>query len=351
MTTSKARATATSRTMNESGRTTNALPGYLGHIATMAVQPSRICYGTADMGTKADRDTSLALLDRYVALGGNFLDSAHVYASWLPTGAGASERMIGEWLRAHGSREGIVIGTKGAHPPLGNMAQSRLARGDIESDLTDSLERLGVDHIDIYYLHRDDPQRPVGEILEALNGFVSDGRIGCYAASNWTIERLEEANTWAAAHGISPFAASQPRFSLAETPWKEATGPAPTMTVYEPERLWHARTGLPVVAWSSQAGGYFGEANVAWARGGFVGDPPKAMGCDSPLSRRRFLAAIELAGQKGSTPNQIALAWMLHQPFPVYPIVGNLDLGRLEEAMGALRVSLTNEEVERLTTA
>lgn len=338
-------------TSHQSGQAPAAQPGYLGHIAAMPVQPSHICFGTADMGTKADRDTSLALLDRYAALGGNFLDSAHVYASWLSTGVGASERTIGEWLRARGSREGIVIGTKGAHPPLGNMAQSRLARADIESDLTDSLERLGVDRIDVYYLHRDDPKIPVGEILEALNTFVADGRIGCYGASNWTVERLEEANTWAAAHGIPPFAASQPRFSLAETPYQAPTGPAPTMTLYEPDRRWHTRSGLPVVAWSSQSGGYFGEANAEWARGGFAGNPPKGQGCDSPLSRRRLAIAVELAGQKGCTPNQIALAWMLHQPFPVYPIVGNLDFGHLEEAMGALRVSLTGEEVERLTAA
>src|SRR5690606_3513631 len=111
--------------------------------------------------------------------------TAHIYAAWREGGWGASERTLGEWMRAHGNRRELVLGTKGGHPPLDRMEEYRGSRECLERDLSESLERLGVDYVDVYWLHRDDPTREVGEMIETLAGFVRDGRIRSYGASNW----------------------------------------------------------------------------------------------------------------------------------------------------------------------
>lgn len=116
------------------------------------------------------------------------------------------EKAIGEWLRARGCRDQIILATKGAHPPFQDMHAGRLDRASIQSDLAASLEALGVENVDVYYLHRDDESRPVGEILETLNGFVEEGRVKLLGASNWKTARLREANAYAAAHGLKGFA-------------------------------------------------------------------------------------------------------------------------------------------------
>ncbi len=158
---------------------------------------SPICLGTASLGSEIDKKQSFALLDRYTELGGSFLDTAHIYAAWLKGGAGKSERLIGEWIKANECRDEIVLATKGGHPPLDNIEQGRCSPSNLEADLSESLERLGVDDVDLYWLHRDDPDRNVGEIVETLAGFAREGRIRVYGVSNWSVDRLIAANAYA----------------------------------------------------------------------------------------------------------------------------------------------------------
>ncbi|MBA3709392.1 MAG: aldo/keto reductase, partial [Planctomycetes bacterium] len=146
---------------------------------------SAICLGTALHGSTIADDDAFALLDIFVERGGNFLDTAHIYAAWLPNGHGQSERAIGAWLRSRGSRASTVIATKGGHPSWTAVPQARLRPEDIASDLTESCERLGTDVIDLYWLHRDDPAVPVDEILDALQRLIASGRIRAIGASNW----------------------------------------------------------------------------------------------------------------------------------------------------------------------
>src|SRR5215212_2523559 len=125
---------------------------------------SPICMGSTDFGSTITTTDVYRLLDAFLSDGGNFIDTAHVYSNWRPGPTSISEKTIGQWVRANGLREQIVLGTKGAHPDLSTMGIARLARADIVRDLDESLDHLQTDYIDLYWLHRDDPERPVGEI-------------------------------------------------------------------------------------------------------------------------------------------------------------------------------------------
>jgi len=308
------------------------------------VEPSRICLGSVPFGSTATKDVSFAIMDAYFELGGNFIDTAHIYAAWVEGGIGASERTVGEWIRSRGVREKVVLGTKGGHPPIDAAVKvGRLSREDLNQDLNESLDRLGLPQVDLYWLHFDEPTRPVGEIIESLASLAEDGRIRAYGASNWATERIEAANAYAREHSLPPFIASEPWFSLGAV----ASGPSatgPTGEADDPLRAWHVRTGLPMIPYSSQANGYFGAENVAWAKAGFAGEAPRAARFDSPANRRRLSGAMSLAQTKRVTASQIALAYLLSQPFPVYPIIGTTNPGHLRDAMGASNLRLTAQE-------
>ena len=154
------------------------------------LHPSPICLGTADLGSAVNRSDSFALLDAYLDLGGNFLDTAKVYADWLPGERSTSEKLLGEWMRLRRNRQRIVLATKGAHPDLATMHLPRLSRAEIEADLHASLRHLQTDIIDLYWLHRDDPARPVEDILATLQDAVRAGKIRYFGCSNWRVERI-----------------------------------------------------------------------------------------------------------------------------------------------------------------
>ena len=130
-------------------------------------------------------------MDHYLEAGGNVIDTAECYACWLPGGEHQSEKVIGEWSRERGTRDQIVLSTKGAHPKLESMDVPRLSKAEIQVDLDSSLRRLGVEQIDLYWLHRDSPGYPVAEILESLEAFRKAGKIKHAGFSNWTQSRAE----------------------------------------------------------------------------------------------------------------------------------------------------------------
>ncbi len=315
----------------------NILPG-------IALEPSRIVLGSVFFGSDVSREDSFAVMDAFAEAGGNFIDTAHVYAAWLDYGIGASERTIGEWIRARGNRERIVLATKGAHSPIDAEEKVGMcSRADLEEHLAESLDRLGLDRVDLYWLHLDEPTRPVGEIIESLADIQRSGRVRAYGASNWTTDRIQAANDYAREHDLVPFVASQPWFSLGAV----AGGPSADGGADESSdalRQWHLSSGLPMIPYSSQANGYFGAENVAWAKGGFDGPPKRATSFDSPANRSRLLRAIDLAGKKGCTANQIALAYLLNQPFPIFPIIGTSNPEHAREALGAVGIALDEDE-------
>lgn len=312
------------------------------------LEPFPICLGSVYFGTEISKEQSFAVLDAFLEAGGNFVDTAHIYAAWLEGGVGTSERTIGEWIRTRGVRDQIILGTKGAHPPMDAKVKiGRCAREQIDQDLDESLDRLGLDTIDIYWLHFDEPERPVGEIIESLADFREDGRIKSYGASNWKGERIQAANAYAQEHGLPPFVASQPFWNFASDP-PDTVPDAEALCSDDPTRRSAAVSAIPLVPYSSQANGFFGAANVKWARAGFEGEAPTAAKYDSPRNRQRLLRAIELGEKKGATANQIGLGYLMSHPFPVYPIVGTGNPEHLRDAMGAPAFSLSSAECAAL---
>jgi aryl-alcohol dehydrogenase-like predicted oxidoreductase len=185
------------------------------------LHPSVLCFGTASFGTAIDSSTTFRLLDTFFAQGGTFLDTAHVYGAWVPGGLGRSETIIGNWLHERHLRDEVVLGTKGGHPALSAMHLPRLSRQDIVADLDESLRCLRTEYIDLYWLHRDDPQRPVAELLETLNDQVRQGKIRSFGCLNWHVERVAEAMQYATTHHLAGFVCNQLMWSLA-VPNREA---------------------------------------------------------------------------------------------------------------------------------
>ncbi|HLU23371.1 MAG TPA: aldo/keto reductase, partial [Bacillaceae bacterium] len=185
------------------------------------------------------------VLDNFLKIGGNTIDTAYIYAG------GKSEEAIGIWMEENKRRDDVIILTKGGHPNQHGPQINKQAIGD---ELNKSLERLRTNYVELYALHRDDPNVPVGEILEILNEHVEAGRIGAFGGSNWSQERLQEANEYAEKHGLVGFTFSSPNLSLAKAQEPYWAG---CVSVDEPMLAWHEQTKLPLFSWSSQARGFF----------------------------------------------------------------------------------------------
>jgi len=293
---------------------------------------SRLVLGSMVFSLEA-LDYTFELLDTWRSLGGNVIDTAHLYQG------GNSERALGRWMEERGCRDEIVVIAKGAHH---NVDRRRVTPEDITCDLRDSLARLRTEYADLYILHRDDPEVPVGPIVEALNEHRRAGRIRAFGGSNWTPERLDEANAYAAAHRLEGFTASSPHLSLAipnETIWAGCVDARS-----EEAREWYTRTQTPLFAWSSQARGFFS--------GQFTPENTE----NETVTRvyysegnwERLRRAEELGRRRGFSAIQVALAWVLHQPFPVFPLIGPANLEELQSCVSALELELSPEEVRWL---
>ena len=292
---------------------------------------SRLILGCGGFSPERQEQVN-SLLDAFVAMGGTALDTAHIYGR-----DGASERAVGAWLAARGRPAGVVVITKGAHPDP--EWHPRVRPEVIVRELRESLERLGLDRVDLYLLHRDDPAAPVGPILECLNEQVAAGRMTAFGGSNWSPARLAEANAYAAAHGLRGFSASSPHLALALA--RDPAHMGHSIVSGDAAALeWYRETHLPLLAWTSQARGFFSER----------ADP------DSPEARRRFRRfdaednwerrrrVLELGARRRVPPTQIALAWVLQQGSHVFPIIGSGSVAHLEDAAAALEVRLSPEE-------
>lgn len=216
---------------------------------------SEICLGTDRFGTVYNREQAFELLDKFREVGGNFVDTANIYARDMQAGFSKSERILGEYLKARG-RDSLVIATKGGHPNPATMHSTRLNRIEIERDLDESLLSLGLETIDIYYLHRDDPSMPIGEILEILEEMVRKGKIRFYGASNYTRNRLEESVKYAENNSLQGF-------SIVSNMWSPTVENIPysgddTLVRFNNTELeFFKNTGIAFAPYSSTAKGWF----------------------------------------------------------------------------------------------
>lgn len=301
-----------------------------------------IAYGTALFGSSlkgADLDTCIRL---YRDAGGNFFDTANCYAFWLPEGPGSSERALGDYLRRNG-KDDLIIGTKGGHPgvPGYRFYDHWLSPESLATDIDESLSRLGLDTLDLFWLHRDDPRVPAGDVIETLNAEIRRGRIRYLGASNWRIARIAAANAYAAQHGLQGFVANQPQWNLAQ---RKVPNPPPgkedvytLLFLEEADEAWHRESRLPVAAYSATAGGFFATAGAKAA---------ETYG--HPTSRARLERAAILAKEMGCLPGQIAIAWLLNQAWTVIPIIGPCRPDHLRDDLGAADLRLTRDQLDWL---
>lgn len=310
-------------------------------IPNTSLAPSVLSLGTADYGAKIQRDDAFALLDAYVAAGGTFIDTAEIYNDWVAGEKSRSEKIIGEWLAQRGGRDRLVIATKGAHPRLQSMTTPRMTRADIEHDLNASLKNLRVDVIDLYWLHRDDPATPVEQIIETLNAQVRAGKIKHFACSNWRTDRIRAANTFAMKAGVQGFVANQPLWSLARAP-QAALADQTCVVMDDAMHAMHIETKLACVPYSSQANGFF--QRVANGTAGSMNPSHQRMyaGDENVQCAKRVQ---QIAIEASMTISEVVLAYLLSQPFAVFPIIGCRTLAQLRDTLTAHDKCLTPAQI------
>ncbi len=287
----------------------------------------------------ADRDASFAVLDAFVAGGGTMIDTADVYSAWVPGHRGGeSETMIGEWLRASGKRDAVVLATKvGMLPGEGG---EKLAPARIAAACDASLQRLGTDRIDLYYAHQDDPETPQEEGAAAFDTLVRAGKVRVLGASNFTADRLRSALEVSEREGLARYEVLQPEYNLVSRDKFE--GALQQLCVAEQV------TALPYYGLASGflTGKYRSEADLGQSvRGGRMKELVAGRGLP-------MLAAMDaVAAETGASLAQIALAWVAAQPGVGAPIASATGAAQLADLLPAMNLTLSKDQLRRLTDA
>jgi aryl-alcohol dehydrogenase-like predicted oxidoreductase len=305
------------------------------------------------MGTRTDEPTSLTMLDRYLELGGSFVDTANCYSWWrIPgTTGGESEAVLGRWFASRGNRDRVFLSTKGGawvHDPDAYRNKpwpakySGAAAATLREELDASLSRLGTDRIDLYYVHVDDLATPLEETLEALDGFVKAGKIRHIGWSNVRTWRLERILGLCESHGwTAPVSVQQQHTYLRTKPGVD------TKSIVDDEQLDHLRANpqISLVAYSPILNGIYDDAAKR-------ATDEKFPAYVSPDTDARLATLSEVANELGARPNQVVLAWLLHQTDPsLVTLTGPRTLDQFDAAMAALNVKLSEEQLARLDGA
>jgi aryl-alcohol dehydrogenase-like predicted oxidoreductase len=293
-----------------------------GKIPHVDKQISKIVCGT-DFLLGQSESEAFAALDRFWESGGNCFDSAHCY--------GDNSRVFGNWIASRGVAKETVFLDKGCHP----YGSPRVTFVDMGSDIQENHERLGVDYTDLFVLHRDDETVPVGEIVDWLNEYRAMGLIGAFGGSNWRHERIAAANQYAAASGKQGMSLNNPNLTLAHA--EEPMWPG-CLTIDRAGRAWHEKTQFPLFSWSSMARGFFADTEDADALRAY----------DNDVSRARRERVRQLARERSVSPPQIAMAWVLNQPFPVFALAGLRTPAQCDDTLHALEIQLSQKELDWL---
>lgn len=308
------------------------------------LKASVIALGTDSFGSMVSEAMSFRIMDKYTELGGNIIDTARVYASWVEGGDGASERTIGKWMKHNGNRKDIILSTKCAHPILtpsqsnssrlpSDSVLARLKYDEMKEDLEKSLEALQTDYVDILWLHRDDFQTPVSEIADTLESFVSSKQIRYYGFSNWKPDRIEELNKYISVkYNGNHFIGSQIKWSLAETsPNYEED---PTLVEMSPSQYdYYKKLNLTVFAYASQAKGFFSKVEAGGAEA-LKGKSQERYYSESNMEKYKY--AHELAVKHNVPISAIVLSYLYsNKDFNVIPIVGCKNTEQIIDSLSA----------------
>lgn len=295
-----------------------------------------LCLGGNVFGWNTDEPQSVAVLDAYAAAGGNFVDTADMYSSWVPGNSGGeSEAILGRWMAARRNRDRIVVATKvGKLPGLDNLKAAT-----IRTAAEGSLRRLGTDRIDLYYAHADDPSTPLPETLRAFDALVREGKVLHVAASNYTAPRLAEALDVSRREGLAPYVALQPHYNLVHrAEYEDALAPLCT------------REGLACLPYYALASGFLSGKY----RPGTTVESVRAGGAVKNLDERglRVLGALDaIAARRETTVAAVALAWLLTRPGVAAPIASARTPEQLAELLPAVTLTLGDDELRWLDEA
>jgi aryl-alcohol dehydrogenase-like predicted oxidoreductase len=317
----------------------------MGNLKNTNLVVSDLCLGTNAFGTAIDQAGANALLDCFAELGGDFIDTARSYGDWIPDAPpGASERAVGAWLKGRNRAE-FRIATKGGFFDLrkGDW-RNRVTPEDIAQDLDESLEHLGVEAIDLYWLHADNPQAPVGPIMDALIAQQTAGKIRYFGASNWTGERVSEAQDYAASIGHQGFAAIQPFWGLAVPNPEGAAAQGYGIYYDDALRRVHA-SGVTAIPYAGQSRGFFSKLAADGEAG--LREDLKAMYLND-ANRARLKAVQRVADRHECGLNEVVLAYLINQPHPTIPIIGASRPEQLVESAKAVTLKLAPNELAEL---
>jgi aryl-alcohol dehydrogenase-like predicted oxidoreductase len=288
-------------------------------------------------GTRTDEETSCQLLDQYLEAGGTFIDTANIYAHWIPGGKGGeSEALLGRWMKERRNRQQLFLASKVGFQYPG--VERGLKAEQIEAECAKSLKRLGIDTIDLYYAHVDDRNTRLEETLAAFDRLVQAGKVRFIGASNYLAWRLEKAGWVSRTNRWAKFCCIQQRYTYLRVKPGASTDP---QVVVNDDLLDFCRSeGLTLLAYSALLGG-------AYTRP----DRPIPEAYRGPDSEARLAALKCVTEETGATPNQVILAWMIQSQPSILPLIAASTSAQLQENIEALQLQLSDEQLEQLTIA
>ncbi|PHM08920.1 aldo/keto reductase [Nostoc sp. 'Peltigera malacea cyanobiont' DB3992] len=308
----------------------------LGHSG---LEVSPLSFGGNVFGWTIDENSSFEILDRFIAAGGNFIDTADVYSRWVAGNLGGeSETILGKWLKQRGNRDQVVIATK-----VGNDMGVRgkgLSRKHIQQAVEDSLQRLQTDYIDLYQSHIDDETTPLEETLETYAELIRQGKVRAIGASNYSAERLTQALEISRQHGYPRYESLQPRYNLYDRDGYEQ----------DLQQICQEHS-IGVISYSSLCSGflsgkYRSEKDLSISlRGSSV---KRYL---NPRGLRILEALDEVAKIYNATPTQVSLAWLIANPTITAPIVSATKVEQLNDIIKAVNINLDQDAIDLLNQA
>jgi aryl-alcohol dehydrogenase-like predicted oxidoreductase len=301
------------------------------------IKSSKILLGTAYFGDTISQESAFEIMDTFVEMGGTHIDTARLYAG------GEAERIVAKWLKSR-KPEGVFVSTKGGYPHAQAPDIIRLCEKEIRHDLEESLKALDTDVINFYWLHRDDENRPVEEIITTMNALVKEGKIKHFGASNWTVKRIKEANRYAAEKGLQGFEGSQIRFSPAVM--VEGGDDRALVNMDSDSFDFYKTAGLPIAAYASQAKGFFskmaenGETSLSEKS-------KKRYYCEENI--RRFEIIKKLSSHYGVSVASVTCAALTSINSPdVFAIIGGSRKEQIVDSMKGADTVVKDEELREL---
>ena len=316
-------------------------------LRNTSLELSNICLGGANFGAGLSEQQTFEILDAYTEAGGNFVDTANIYGRWAEVRTNHSEITIGKWMKSRNARSKIIVATKGAHHAVNTPPNMyRVNKTEVQKDLDESLKTLGLDRIDLYWLHRDNPTIPVEEIIDFMEAFVKAGKIRYYGASNYRLNRMKDADTYCKKNNLQGFSAIQNQWSLASVPPGNNNPASDLVAMNEEFYQWHKQTKTPSIPYSATASGFFEKmfsVNPKIENGAFV-SPDDETELSKKVNKayinernlRIYGDLLKLKEKHNVSLYTLSVACLINQPFDVIPISG---VKNVEQLKGFLQAS------------